>query len=59
MFKKIGITMAFVGALMFGISAVNTFAAHEKCPKYCKCPKDVACKKECEEGKASSCACKH
>ena len=59
MLKKIGITMAFVGALMFSISAVNTFAAHEKCPKDCKCPQDVSCKKECEEGKTSSCTCKH
>ncbi len=59
MLKKFGYSLIVVGALMFSIGAVNTFAAHDKCPKDCKCPQDVKCKKECEEGKTKTCTCKH
>lgn len=59
MLKKIGITMTFVGALIFSIGAAATFAGGEKCPADCKCPKDVKCAKDCAEGKSETCSCKH
>jgi len=53
MLKKIGVTMAFVGALMISVCVANTFAAP------CGCPKDVKCKEGCEKGKTDPCICKH
>lgn len=53
MFKKIGITMAFVGALLLCVSATNIFAAA------CGCPADAKCKEGCEKGKSDPCICKH
>ena len=53
MLKKFGITMAFVGALMFTAGVANTFAAA------CGCPKDAKCEKDCEKGKTDPCKCKH
>ncbi len=51
MLKKIGITMAFVGALMFTVGVANTFAAA------CGCPKDAKCADKCEKGKTDPCPC--
>ncbi len=53
MLKKIGITMALVGALMIGVCASHVYAAP------CGCPHDIKCKEGCEKGKTDPCICKH
>ena len=53
MLKKIGITMAFVGALMLSLGVTNIFAG------VCGCPKDAKCADKCEPGKSDPCKCKH
>lgn len=53
MLKKIGITMAFVGALMIGACVTTIYAAP------CGCPEDIKCKEGCEKGKTDPCICKH
>lgn len=51
MLKKIGITMAFIGALTISMGVTNVFAAA------CGCPKDAKCKEYCEKGKTDPCPC--
>ena len=51
MLKKIGITMAFIGALMISMGVTNIFAAA------CGCPKDAKCADKCEKGKTDPCPC--
>ena len=53
MLKKIGITVAFVSAMMISLSVAKVFAAP------CGCPKDAKCEKDCEKGKTDPCKCKH
>lgn len=59
MFRKIGITATFVGALMFSVGMVNTFAKEPNCPDSCKCPDTIKCDPECVKEKTDKCICKH
>ena len=59
MFKKIGITAAFVSALMFGVGVASAFAKNPDCPDNCKCPDNVKCAKDCTKDKTDHCTCKH
>lgn len=59
MFKKIGITAAFVSALMFSAGVASTFAKNPDCPDSCKCPDNVKCAKDCTKDKTDHCTCKH
>ena len=59
MFKKIGITAAFVGALLFSAGVARTFARNADCPDSCKCPDNVTCAKDCTKDKTDHCTCKH
>lgn len=53
MLKKIGITVAFIGAFMLSVGIVNSFAG------VCGCPKEGKCAEGCEAGKSDPCKCKH
>ena len=59
MFRKIGITAAFVSALLFSAGVARTFAKNADCPDSCKCPDNVTCAKDCTKDKTDHCTCKH